>query len=155
MDMNNQDRIKQVINHFPDNQLVISEEDSLFIITADSGDVYDVCAFLKKTLQYDYLQFLTCVDRLDKLELWYFLYSYSHKGTVVLKTNIERLTGKIKSVSSIWKAADWHEREAYDLFGVIFQGHPGLKRILLEDDFKGHPLLKDYAGKNMIKLPEL
>ena len=118
-------------------------------------DLYEVCESLKKKDHYDYLQFLTCVDWSDELQLQYYLYSYSHKGTVILKTGIERLGGKIKSVSSIWKTADWHEREAYDLFGVIFDGHPELRRIFLEDDFAGYPLLKDYSSKNMIRLPKV
>ena len=153
--MDNQDRIKQIINRFPDNQFEISEEGGALVITAHQRDIYDLGEFLKKTLQYDYLQFLTCVDRSSKLQLQYYLYSYSHKGTAILKISMKRLGGKINSVSSIWKTADWHEREVYDLFGVIFKGHPELQRILLESDFQGHPLLKDYSSKNMIRLPKV
>ena len=153
--MSNQGITKQILGRFPDNQLVISEADGSLVVTFHPENIYDLCEFLKKTLQYDYLQFLTCIDMPDKLQLQYYLYSYSHKGSVILKTDIKRLEGKIKSVSSIWKTADWHEREAYDLFGVIFEGHPDLRRILLEDDFQGHPLLKDYNNKDMIRLPKV
>lgn len=153
--MNNQDRIKQIINRFPDNQLEIFEEGGSLVIIAPQGSVNEVCEFLKTTLEYDYLQFLTCVDKLYKLQLQYYLYSYRHKGTAILKISIKRLGGKINSVSSVWKTADWYEREVYDLFGVIFKGHPELRRILLEDDFQGYPLLKDYSSKNMIKLPQV
>ncbi len=132
----------------------MNDQNNPLVITTAPENILEVCESLKKTRQYDYLQFLTCIDSLDKLELRYYLYSYSHKGTAIVKTDIKRLGGKIKSVSSIWRAADWHEREAHDLFGVIFEGHPDLKRILLEDDFEGHPLLKDYSNKNMIRLPK-
>ena len=152
--MSNQDKIQQLISHFSDSQLAITEQDGSVIIVSASEKIFDVCAFLKATLQYDYLQFLTCVDRSDKLELQYYLYSYGHQETAILKTNVGRLSGRIKSVSSIWKTADWHEREAYDLFGVVFEGHPDLRRILLEKDFEGHPLLKDYSSRKMVKLPK-
>ncbi|MDO8489588.1 MAG: NADH-quinone oxidoreductase subunit C [Candidatus Omnitrophota bacterium] len=153
--MNNQDRIKQITDRFPDNSFEISEQDGSLVIISPLGSVYELCEFLKKTLQYNYLQFLTCVDMSYKLQLQYYLYSYSHKGTAIIKISMKRLGGRINSVSSIWKTADWLEREVYDLFGVTFKGHPGLERILLENDFQGHPLLKDYSNKNMIKLPKV
>jgi NADH-quinone oxidoreductase subunit C len=153
--MNDQDRIKQIIDRFPNSQLVITEQGGSLNITAPQANVFDVAEFLKNTLQYDYLQFLTCVDRSDKLELYYYLYSYTHKGTAVLKTDVPRLGGKVRSVVSLWRTADWHEREAYDLFGVVFEGHPNLKRILLESDFEGHPLLKDFTREGMTRLPKV
>ncbi len=153
--MDNQNRIKEITNCFTNNQLEMVEQNGALIITAHQNDVYDLCEFLKTKLQYDYLQFITCIDLSGNLQLQYYLYSYSHQGTAILKTTVERLDGKIKTVSSIWKTADWHEREIYDLFGVSFKGHPEMRRILLEDDFQGHPLLKDFSSKNMVKLPKV
>jgi len=152
--MNNQDKIKQITSRFPSNQLEISEQADAVVIIAPKDSLHKVCEFLKNTLQYDYLQFLTAVDKTDNIQLQYYLYSYSHKGTVILKTTVERLGGKVDSVSSIWRTADWLEREVYDLFGVKFKGHPELSRILLENDFQGHPLLKDYSSDKMVKLPK-
>lgn len=153
--MDFKDQTKQILDHFPIDRPAISEQAGELSISANKNDIFEICTFLKQKLHYDYLQFLTCIDRSDKLEMRYYLYSYAHKGTAIIKTDIERLGGKIRSVSSVWKTADWHEREAYDLFGVIFDGHPDLKRILLEDDFEGHPLLKDFSNKNLIRLPKV
>ena len=150
-----ENQTKQITDRFPNNQLVLTEQDGTVIITAHHDDIYPLCEFLKMTLQYDYLQFLTCIDRPEKMEMHYQLYSYTHQGTTIVKTDLPRSAGKIASVASIWKTADWHEREAFDLFGVIFAGHPALRRILLEDDFPGHPLLKDFSSNNMIRLPKV
>jgi NADH-quinone oxidoreductase subunit C len=74
----------------------------------------------------------------------YHLYSMTHRHRVTLKVQMPREDAHVASVTALWQAADWHEREAYDLIGVVFDGHPNLTRILLPDDWEGHPLQKDY-----------
>jgi len=105
------------------------------------------------TLSFDYLFCLTCVDWKDHLMMVYHLLSKDHKHTVVVKAKITDITNpEIESVSSIWKTANFHEREVYDLFGVKFLNHPDLRRIFLDEDWPGHPLRKNYVDENMIEI---
>jgi len=85
------------------------------------------------------------VDRLDRFEVVYHLASLSHGHRIVLKAIVPRDDPHIASVAAIYPTANWHERETYDLMGIVFDGHPDLRRILLPDDWEGHPLRKDYV----------
>lgn len=99
-----------------------------------------------------YFDFLHCISGVDyglesgKLGVVYHLSSLIHEHQLVLKVSTDRTNPQaIPSVSTIWKAAEWHEREVYDLLGIPFENHPDLRRILLPDDWEGHPLRKDYV----------
>ena len=98
-----------------------------------------------KKLDFDYLMCVTSYDIGNSNEYGcaYNFYSNTHKHYVEIRVEINS-EEEIPSLTSIWKTADWHEREAYDMMGVIFSGHPDMKRILLSDDWEGHPLRKDY-----------
>jgi len=109
----------------------------------------DVCKFLKEDpeLAFDFLSFVCGVDYYPsqpRFEVVYQLYSTKHHHRFRVKTKVPEDDPKVPSVVSIWPTADWHERETYDLFGIEFQGHPDLRRILLPADWVGHPLRKDY-----------
>lgn len=97
-----------------------------------------------------YFDQLSCITGLDNgpetnsMELIYQLYSIPFNHHLTVKVKLDREAPTISSLSSIWKTADWHEREAYDLLGIHFEGHPDLRRILLPADWEGHPLRKDY-----------
>lgn len=95
---------------------------------------------------FDYLACMTGVDRPEErvLEVIYNLYSYQQRQHLVLKTRCPYDDPKVSSVSSIWKAALFLERETFDLVGIKFEGHPDLQRILLPESWQGHPLRKDY-----------
>ncbi|GAB4325540.1 MAG: NADH-quinone oxidoreductase subunit C [Candidatus Sumerlaeia bacterium] len=97
-------------------------------------------------LAFDYLVLVTAVDYPadDRIQVVYHLYSYVHYHKIVIKTDLPRQTPEIASVADIYPAADWHEREQFDLMGVVFTGHPNLRRILCVEDWEGHPLRKDY-----------
>jgi len=100
-------------------------------------------------LRFDYLMCLSGVDYgKDVLGVVYNLYSTGKRHKITLKVDVTKASPEIPTVSGIWPTADWHEREAYDLIGVVFKGHPDLRRILLPYDWEGHPLRKDY------KVPE-
>ena len=93
---------------------------------------------------------LTCVDYPkdeQRFEVWLRLLSLTHGHRVCLKTRVAEEDPRVDSVVELYKGADWFEREAYDLFGVLFEGHPGLRRILLYEGFEGHPLRKDYPAE--------
>jgi NADH-quinone oxidoreductase subunit C len=95
-------------------------------------------------LAFDLCHDVSGLDQKDCVEIVYHLNSLTKKHWVVVKTSCPRANGHVPTVAHLWKTAIWHEREAYDLFGVKFDGHPDMRRILLPDDWEGHPLLKDY-----------
>lgn len=114
-------------------------------------DLLRVCRFLRDDpdLAFDFLSDVTGVDRLllpersPRFEVVYHLYSLQHKRRLRLKVRVDE-GEPVPTVTGIWVTATWHEREVYDLFGVPFEGHPDLRRILMPDDWEGHPLRKDY-----------
>lgn len=104
-------------------------------------------------LSFDYLFCLTCVDWKTHLTMVYHFTSTTHRDNIVVKSKLDRTNPEIETISHIWRTAEFHEREVYDLFGVKFLHHPDLRRLLLTDDWVGYPLRKDYEDPvNMIKL---
>ncbi len=106
--------------------------------------VLEVCEYLKTEEKFDYLADLTAVDwfeRQPRFDVILNLYSFAHNTRLRVKAPANE---SCPSVCRVWPAANWLEREAYDMFGIRFEGHPNLKRILLPDEWKGHPLRKDY-----------
>jgi NADH-quinone oxidoreductase subunit C len=98
-------------------------------------------------LRFDLLADLTAVDyvgRKPRFEVVYHLASLPFKRRLRIKIRVEESAPEVDSVTSLWGCANWLEREVWDMFGITFAGHPGLKRILLYEEFKGHPLRKDY-----------
>lgn len=111
--------------------------------------VADVCEYLAETdaLAFDSLMCLSGVDlsaRDEVLTIVYHLYTMRHRHKLVLKVAVPKTNPRLPSVAHIWKTADWHERETYDLYGIFFEGHNDLRRLLLPDDWEGYPLRKDY-----------
>jgi NADH-quinone oxidoreductase subunit C len=111
-------------------------------------EIVEVCRFLHDDadLNFEVLSDETAVDwpKEEKIQLVYHLYSYSGRHQIVLKVDLPRDNPKIATIENIWKVANWFEREIFDLFGVIFEGHGDLRRILLPEDWEGYPLRKDY-----------
>lgn len=106
-----------------------------------------------ESCKFDYLFCLTCIDWKTHLTMVYHLTSTIYRHSLVIKTKLERNSPEIETVSDIWRTAEFHEREVYDLFGVRFLHHPDLRRLLLTDDFDGYPLRKDFEDPiNMIRL---
>ncbi|HEY4338067.1 MAG TPA: NADH-quinone oxidoreductase subunit C [Puia sp.] len=104
-------------------------------------------------LDFDYLFCVTAVDWKTHLTMVYHLSSTTHRHTLVVKLKLDRANPEVATVSDLWRTAEFHEREAYDLMGVVFTGHPDLRRLFMTDDWKGWPLRKDYEDPvNMIKL---
>ena len=106
-----------------------------------------VCEFLKVRRNYRYLSDVTAVDWFPsepRFEVVYHLYCHDRKQRLRLKSRISGERPEIASVVPVWGSANWYEREVFDLFGIQFNGHPNLRRILMPDDWQGHPLRKDY-----------
>ncbi len=117
-------------------------------ITVPPESIVDVCWVLKTKHGFDLLADLCGADRGveedPRFEVNYHLFSTKHHNRLRLKVLLTEDEPSVKSVVSVWKTANWHERETFDLVGVIFAGHPDLRRILLPSDFDGHALRKDY-----------
>lgn len=116
----------------------------------------ETAVFLKENPEYalDYLSCVTGVDYKEYLECVYHLYSLQKKtGLVTIKVRTDRQKSELPSVTPIWRSAEFQEREAYDLVGIHFQGHPDLRRILMWDGFQHHPLRKDYVQENQDRPP--
>ena len=120
-------------------------------------DVTAVCRCLKETDRFhlDYLANLTAVDypQEQRMDVIYHLYSMAHKhGPVMLRVKLDRAKAVVDSGTPFWRGAEYQEREVYDLFGVTFTGHPDLRRILMWDEFVGHPMRKDYVPEDQNEL---
>lgn len=117
-------------------------------IFVPATSIVDVCLFLKTEHDFDLLADLCGADRGPeedpRFEVNYHLFSTTHHQRLRLKVVVGEDDPRVTTVTGIWRTADWHERETYDLFGVVFDGHPDLRRILLPSDFDGHALRKDY-----------
>ena len=115
-----------------------------------SEEILHVCKelFSNSDTYFDSLSCLTGIDNgpeSNTMEVAYNLYSIPFESAVMLKVIVPRDSPKVPSVTDVWRTADWHEREAYDLIGIHFEGHPDLRRILMPGDWEGHPLQKDYV----------
>ncbi len=119
-------------------------------LVVEPSDFLEVMQVLKEKeeLAFDMLMDLAGLDRATEapLEVIYHLFSMTHRHSFTVRVLADREGGEIPSVSQLWHTADWHEREVYDMYGVRFSGHPDLKRILLEEDWEGFPLKKDYVA---------
>jgi NADH-quinone oxidoreductase subunit C len=141
--LNGEQVAKEITEVFPG--VVVAADKAAVVVTSKS--LCQVAEFLKKTpaLDFDYLANLTAVDYVDYFEVVYHLVSLNHNHSLVLKTRChDREKPVVPSVVNLWRSADFQEREAYDLMGIIFDGHPNLKRLLLWEGFVGHPLRRDY-----------
>ena len=134
---------RQIEEKFPKSVIESSPEG----LVVDREFLLEVATYLKKTpaLDFDYLSAITAVDYLDYFEVIYQLTSLRRNHSLVVKTRCYgRENPSLPSVVSLWRSADFQEREIYDLFGISFEGHPNLKHIVLWDGFEGYPLRKDY-----------
>ncbi len=118
----------------------------------DAGRIAEVCQFAKQSLGFDYLADISSVDNYGedpRFTLVYELYSYGHRTHLRLKTDVSEETPEAPTVAGLWKTADWHEREIYDMMGIRFRGHPDLRRILMWEGYPDFPLRKDFplAGR--------
>ncbi len=117
-------------------------------VRVDPKRLVEVCRFLKTDPDLDF-NFLRCLSAVDwpadgELEVVYHLFSFRHRHEATVKVRVPRFDPRVPSVVSVWRTANWQEREAYDLMGVFFEGHPDLRRLFLPEGWVGHPHRKDY-----------
>jgi NADH-quinone oxidoreductase subunit C len=141
------DKIKE---KFPEEVLEVKEFRGQVSVTLKKSKILDICRYLHDDpeLFFDYLIDVCGVDyqgKKDKrFEVVYHLYSIKNRHALRLKAEVSGENPAIHSVVPVWAGANWHEREAFDMFGIVFQGHPDLRRILMPEDWEGFPLRKDY-----------
>jgi NADH-quinone oxidoreductase subunit C len=140
--------VKKLTERFGDGIIDSSVYKDEVTLRVDKGALVSICDFLKTEPAYrmDYLVDVIGVDYMPaspRFEVVYHLYSISKRHRIRLKVKIDE-SESIPTVTGIWPAADWPEREAYDMYGIIFDGHPNLKRIYMAPDWEGFPLRKDY-----------
>ena len=134
----------KIANRFP--EAVVETDNEAILLKSES--IFEVVEYLQNNpeLEFDYLNYIAAVDYYDYFELVYQLTSINYNHSLVLKTRCyDRENPSVPSIVSLYKGADFQEREIYDLMGINFAGHPNMKRIVLWDGFKGHPLRKDYC----------
>ncbi len=128
--------------------------DTTILVAASA--ISEVCKYLAETesLAFDSLMSLSGVDmgvRDEEFIVVYHLYAMRHRHKVVIKTAVPKDNPRLRTVEHLWKTANWHERETYDLYGIVFEGHSDMRRILLPDDWEGYPLRKDYKEPNFYR----
>ena len=133
---------------FASSVLDVKEFRGQVTVTVPRENIIEVCRFLKESLRYNLLTDVTAIDYLGKREprfmVVYNLYSIPNKDRIILKAAVSEADCTIDSVTCLWNSANFLDREVYDLMGIVFNNHPDLRRILMTDDWVGHPLRKDY-----------
>ena len=122
-------------------------------IQVKAETVAAICEFLSDSegLKFESLMCLSGVDYPDRLTVVYHLFSTTHRHKIVLKADVGREDPHVPTVEHVWRVANWHERETYDMFGIVFDGHSDLRRILCPDDWEGFPLRKDYEAQEFYR----
>ena len=151
--MHNEDIKLKLIELFPS---AAFEDGTEWITLVIESSGWKHCAQQLRTiagLEFDYLFCITGVDWKTHLTMIYHLTSTVNRHTIVVKSKLDRNKPEIATVADIWRTAEFHEREVYDLFGINFLQHPDLRRLFMTDDYEGWPLRKDFEDPvNMIKL---
>lgn len=155
--LNPKDIAEKIKEQFPDQVIEVTEFRDQSSVIVKRDQIIPILKHLHDNplLSFDHLQDLTAVDYLKKkdvrFEVVYNLYSTKYRHKIRIRAQVPENDTKINSVVPIWAGANWHERECYDMFGIVFTGHPDLRRILMPEDWEGYPLRKDYP----LKGPEL
>jgi NADH-quinone oxidoreductase subunit C len=137
------DRARELLGQFTD--AVVADGGPPFVVVVPPGSWHAFAQFARDTVGCTFFSFLTAVDWKDAgLELVAQVDNLDDKVAVQFKTKLGAGVTECASLTDLYRGADWMERECYDMFGAIFTGHPDLRRILLPDDWNGHPLLKSY-----------
>ena len=136
---------KAIRDTFPEAVLESAEVDGALQLKLAKDALLGVCELLRNQHGFDYLADITAIDWKDRIEVVYRMTNLATNAKVILRVDLDHEKPEVESVTPVWRGADFQEREVYDLMGVVFTGHPNLKRILLPLDWEGYPLRKDYV----------
>lgn len=148
--------VSRLKSKFSDSVLDVAEFRGQTSITVKREDIVAICSFLKKELGYNLLTDLCGVDYLGKSPRFmvvYNMYNLATKERLRIKIAVPESDARVDTVSTVWRTANWHERECWDLMGISFNNHPDLRRILMPADWQGHPLRKDYPLQGPDRAP--
>lgn len=135
---------KAIRDSFPDAVIETTDVFGTLNVKITSASLVPICQMLREG-GFDYLADITAVDWQDRIEVVYQLTALERNEKLALRVDLDRDKPAIDTLATIWKGADFQEREVYDLMGVVFVGHPNLRRILTPEDWEGFPLRKDYV----------
>jgi len=143
-----------ILQKYPGFKLEPLAHDLTFLVPAEQYIPF--CTFLKEdpSMAFQNVMSLTATDYLDYMQVVVHINSYSQKHRIAIKVTLDRENPKISTITHLWPGANWHERETYDLYGVLFDKHPDLRRILLADDWEGYPMRKGYTHWNLTPMPD-
>jgi NADH-quinone oxidoreductase subunit C len=147
MDINN--LLEKLKIKFPEIHFETSEFRNEFTISFEKRYITEVCQFIKNDSEFSFslCEDITAIDWArgkKRFSIIYFLYSIKNNFRIKIKCDVENSDCVIDSVSTIWKSADWAEREVYDMYGVVFKNHPDLRRMYMPEDFEYYPLRKEF-----------
>jgi NADH-quinone oxidoreductase subunit C len=140
--------LKKLQENFPGTEFKVTEHMGELSLTFNKQIITELCSLLKNDseLQFQLCEDVTAIDwgrKINRFTVVYHVFSFINKFRLSLRTDLGE-SDNTDSVSSVWKTADWHEREVYDMFGIIFNNHPDLRRMYMPEDFEYHPLRKDF-----------
>jgi len=152
--MDNATLKERILGLVPEAEFQENKQFLMFVVPPSAMHELSFALKHEADLAFDFLFCLSGVDMVKYLEVVYHLESTTHKHQLVLKVRTaDRENAAVDTVCDIWRTAEFHEREAYDLLGIRFNNHPDLRRIFLEEDWKGYPLRKDYVDEvNIVEL---
>jgi NADH-quinone oxidoreductase subunit C len=141
--------IEKLTTQFRDSITSASEFRGELTVVVKKEDLVRICDFLKhdEELKFELLEDLSGVDMYtptDRFQVVYHLFSLKNRYRLRVKVLVDESDLKVPTISSVWSTANWHEREAYDMFGIVFGGHPDLRRLYMPDEFEYYPLRKDF-----------
>jgi NADH-quinone oxidoreductase subunit C len=139
--------------------LIISarEDGGVLLLEVEAECVRDALLVLRSEGCFDFMPFMTAIDwpAENRIDVVYRLFSYETKASAMVRVKLERASPAVDTVSDIYRTAEWHEREAAEMFGIAFTNHPDPRKLLLPDDMEGYPLRKDFVHENLWPLPEV
>jgi NADH-quinone oxidoreductase subunit C len=141
--------LQKLKNEFTSIDFEVSDFRNELTLKLPKENIVEICSFIKtdSELEFVYCEDITAVDwakRTNRFTVVYHIYSFKNNFRIRLKADVDESDCNIDSVSSVWKAANWQERETYDMYGIKFNNHPDLRRMYMPEEFEYHPLRKDF-----------
>jgi NADH-quinone oxidoreductase subunit C len=146
----------QINTEFDDVEVRINPDNRIYLIV-DKSKLLELASFVKHELGFQHPNFCTGIDNKDKIDVLWHVGHLESPILIILQSSTDREESVIPSLTNLWKGFNWHERETYDLVGVNFDQHPDLRRIIMPENWEGHPLREDYIYKkpNYRKLEDM
>jgi NADH-quinone oxidoreductase subunit C len=136
--------VKALTDKFPDKVKDVVVKPRRILLSTDRSNLLEMCKTLKEECEFEQCSCVSGVDMKSYFQVVYHISSYSNRIVIQITVDVPRDTPEVDSITPLYGGANWHEREAYDMFGIIFKGHPKMERILLPQGYQFFPLRKDF-----------